>query len=243
MRFFEWFLVYTSKLAFFRQNPDFIVTSGCSSDSYLDQLARRYGSDKGGGERNSLNPERAPHNYAGFYSKLFLGRRTQIGRVLECGIGSNDPDIDGFMGENAVGGASLRMWRDYFPNASIVGVDIDPKCMFTDDKISTFVVDQLEPESINAFVAKVSGGGKFDVIIDDGLHTFQAGRTFLEGVAHLLSTDGVYVIEDVHMKDLFKWRAYLSSRNDLVADFVSLSPVQSFRSDNNLIVLRHANSV
>ncbi len=81
------------------------------------------------------------------------------------------------------------------------------------------------------------------MIIDDGLHAFQAGRTFLEGVAHLLSTDGVYVIEDVHIKDLFKWRAHLADRSDLVADFVSLAPVQSFRSDNNLIVLRHANSL
>ncbi len=57
-----------------------------------------------------------------------------------------------------MGGASLRMWRDYFPNAQIVGADIDPKYMFADERISKVVVDQLKPESINAFVAKVSGG-------------------------------------------------------------------------------------
>ncbi len=159
-RLVEKCLVRMWRHRFFRLGSDFLwSTSRLTGNSNLDALAMRYGSDKGGKGRNSLNPERLPHNYAGFYSKLFLGRRTHIRRVLECGIGSKDPAIDGFMGENAVVGASLRMWRDYFPNAQIVGVDIDPKCMFADERISTFVVDQLKPESINAFVAKVSGGG------------------------------------------------------------------------------------
>lgn len=102
-----------------------------NSDNEFAQLCAEFGSDKGGvGSGNLLNQDRKPHNYSRIYSQLFHGRRDAIKDVLECGIGSNNPTVDGFMGINAQVGASLRVWREFFTNARIVGVDIDRESLF-----------------------------------------------------------------------------------------------------------------
>ena len=45
-------------------------------------------------------------------------------------------------------GASLRVWRDYFPNAIIYGADIDKDILFAEERIKTFYIDQLDPVAI-----------------------------------------------------------------------------------------------
>jgi hypothetical protein len=49
-------------------------------------------------------------------------------------------------------GASLRVWRDFFPNAQVIGIDIDEKTMFKDERINTYVVDQTDVHSIRSFL-------------------------------------------------------------------------------------------
>ena len=39
--------------------------------------------------------------------------------VFECGLGTNNPDLQGNMTVDGMPGASLRVWRDYFKNAQI----------------------------------------------------------------------------------------------------------------------------
>ena len=76
-------------------------------DASLEQLAERHGSDK------------ATHGYCPFYEDLLARRRDEPLRVLELGVGGFDrPD------DPAWGGASLRMWKDYFPHGSVWGLDI-----------------------------------------------------------------------------------------------------------------------
>ena len=38
-----------------------------------------------------------------------------------------------------------------------------------------------------------------DLIIDDGLHEFEANQVFLFGSKHKLSATGLYIIEDIYM--------------------------------------------
>ena len=45
--------------------------------------------------------------------------------LIECGLGTNNINFKSSMGINGKPGASLRMWRDFFPSARIIGVDID----------------------------------------------------------------------------------------------------------------------
>lgn len=37
----------------------------------------------------------------------------------------------------------------------------------------------------------------FDIIIDDGLHTYEANMCFLRNSYHKLKQDGIYIIEDI----------------------------------------------
>jgi predicted methyltransferase len=42
----------------------------------------------------------------------------------------------------------------------------------------------------------------FDIIIDDGLHTFDANVCFFENSIHKLSDNGYYIIEDIQNSEL-----------------------------------------
>jgi hypothetical protein len=146
---------------------------------------------------------------------------------LEVGIGTGNLNLPANMGIGAQPGASLRVWREYFPNALIYGADIDSQIMFSEDRISTFLVDQLDEKSIQNAVSGFYPG-TFDLIVDDGLHTFKANTTFFKNSIHLLSERGVYIIEDVTPANLKK---LLTLRNEFFSfDF---SPV-TFHESNQM---------
>lgn len=181
--------------------------------SELSRLCELHGSDKG-----RINQSPAPyswpsHNYADFYEMLFAHCRNTIGSILECGLGTNNPDVPSSMGINGRPGASLRVWRDYFPDANVVGIDIDPNILFSEERITTFQVDQTSKESITAFLEKI-GDRQFDIIIDDGLHEFSAGLCLFDNTIARLAEHGVYLIEDVSQIDLSKYAAHFAKRAD-----------------------------
>lgn len=110
------------------------------------------------------------------------------------------------MGPRANEGASLKVWRDYFPNAEVIGVDIDEKCLFTDERIATFQLDQTNLSAIRKLERTLNRD--FDLVVDDGLHLFEAGVTLFSGLRHRLRKGAYYVVEDVHAKDLLKYQEW-----------------------------------
>ena len=56
---------------------------------------------------------------------MFDHSRKGVKKIFECGIGTNNPDIPSSMGKQYTPGGSLKMWRDYFPNAEVYGADVD----------------------------------------------------------------------------------------------------------------------
>jgi hypothetical protein len=157
----------------------------------LRKIAESNGTDKGGRFIDSTNI----HAYTDFYFILLSSRRFEKLAILECGIGSNDIHVPSNMGLNGKPGASLRMWKEFFPNAMIFGCDIDPKTLITEDRIQTFEVNQLDKES---FRNKLQSLNKtFDIIIDDGLHSFESITNMLSVAFEYLDTNGIYVVEDL----------------------------------------------
>jgi hypothetical protein len=78
----------------------------------------------------------------------------------------------------------------------------------------------------------------FDLIFDNGLHTFEAGITFYENSIAKLKDSGVYVIEDVTLQNLVMFVDYFKKSSNFV-NFISLkSLMRGLRPDNNLIVIR-----
>lgn len=209
-----------------------------NDDAYeteLCEIMHRHGSDKGG------RPGRSWHNYAVKYHELFAGMRQKRIDLFELGLGTNHTDTPSNMGVNGKPGASLRGFREYFPEATIVGADIDARVLFQDDRISTFRCDQTDKESIERLWAVVPQS--FDIMIEDGLHEYAANVTFFVNSIHKLKPNGVYVIEDIMTAELERWKKTIEEWTHdprfvgLTFEIVSL-PNPANNGDNNLVIAR-----
>jgi len=121
--------------------------------------------------------------------------------VLEIGIG-NIPLMSNIVGNSYKPGASQRMWRDYFPNAQIIGCDIVKSVLFNDEeRIHTFFADQSLKSSLKNLMRNVhSISENVDIIIDDGSHIEQHQRTSFRLLwDYVRPNGGIYIIEDISM--------------------------------------------
>jgi hypothetical protein len=195
------------------------------------RVMTKYGSDKG----------RFWHNYTTVYSELFGHLRNEPLRILELGLGTNNPELASSMGAPGRPGASLRGWRELFPRASVFGADIDRDILFVDDRIQTFYCDQLDSDAIRDLWSQPAVQGGMDIIIDDGLHTFAANQTFLAGSLTNLRAGGVYIVEDILREDMPSWRekipGYAAEFTDCDVALVTL-PNDFNDQDNNLFLIR-----
>jgi len=148
-----------------------------AAESLLATIAdRHYGEDRGGFHRK-------PESFIAEYERLFAAIRLEPLRVLELGV---------FFG------MSLLMWRDYFPNAIIVGVDVREKPPSIDEQPRIHYVkgSQDDPETLEG--AAAVAGRPFDIIIDDASHIgYLTRRSLFYLFPRWLRPGGTYVIEDL----------------------------------------------
>jgi len=122
------------------------------------------------------------HHYLEFYDMLFYKRALQVKRVLEIGV---------------YYGGSLLLWSDYFPNATIIGIDIVPINPDVRKSLEGRNVLLLEADARNADIAK-SIPDTIDIVVDDGSHTLGDQKKAMEILWPLLSSGGLYCIEDIN---------------------------------------------
>ncbi len=151
----------------------------------LCTLAYKYGSDK---------CPQIKHFFTVFYYDYFKDRRDQVRKVLEIGVGDAEemrwtkvPDYQT--------GASLKMWRDFFPQAQIYGADIKPNTVFKADRIETFLCNQTKAADLQHLIEKT--GSDLDIVIDDGTHIPQDQIFTCKTLMPLLNRRVTYFIEDV----------------------------------------------
>jgi demethylmacrocin O-methyltransferase len=147
---------------------------------HLDLLALVYGTDKSS----------AFHGYTEQYAHHLSARRRSVRSVLEIGIGGV---TSGSGYETPAGGQSLRMWRAYFPNAHIVGIDIERKAV-AGPRISVEQGSQDDPTFLREVAER---HGPFDLVIDDGSHIGRHVQASFEVLFERLKAGGLYVIEDL----------------------------------------------
>lgn len=137
----------------------------------LDQLAIKYGSDK-----SSYS-----HKYTYFYDMFFNPIKDSNLKLLEIGIAQ---------------GASLRMWKEYFPTSLIYGIDHSPGCkQYEEQRISVFIGDQSNKEFL---LQTLKTTGDLDIVIDDGSHVSYHQIASFEVLFPYVKKGGYYVIEDLH---------------------------------------------
>ena len=195
---------YRLKFTAVRKNLNLSYLSSGNTNQELKKLMDFYGSDKGG--KNNQ------HNFAQYYSDIFNNKKEKVKNFLEIGLGSNNLDVPSNMGIDGKPLASLRAWRDYFIYGNIYGADIDKNILQNEERIKTFYVDQTNPTSIKEMFKNI-GISKFDIILEDGLHEFNANICFFENSIEYLTDDGVYIIEDVYYKDQNKFIKYFENKS------------------------------
>jgi SAM-dependent methyltransferase len=181
------------------------------------------------------------HGYTDFYQMLFCNNESKINSVFECGIGTSNLSFPANMGSAGRPGASLRVWRDYFPNAVIYGADIDHDVLFIEERIETFYMNQLDPFSIKSATQKFQDG-VFDFMVDDGLHTYEAALTLFLNSNRLLSPGGVYVIEDVTPKSMRQLLTPGVIPDSFVIYPVTFHEVGKSQELNSLLVITRASA-
>ena len=189
----------------------------------LSELCDKYGSDKGSRNLGVKPFPWKPHSYTDYYEHLFASKKELVTKVFECGIGTNNINLISNMSAGGKPGASLRVWRDYFTNATIYGAEIDRDILFQESRIITKYMNQLDPVSINNFWCTLALKD-FDLMIDDGLHTFEAGVTLFENSIQNLDQNGTYIIEDVNLKSLPRFRQYFKQSRFHVEYITFFSP-------------------
>lgn len=224
-------------------NSGFYFSYAKNDNSQINKLCDLYGTDKGESKKDNHPYLWKSHNYADFYEMLFRCRRKNVQLLIECGLGTNNINCKSSMGINGKPGASLRMWKDFFPSARIIGVDIDKEILFNEERIETFYCDQLKKKSIENF-AKQSNllENSADIILDDGLHNFKAGVSFFEGMIKFLNEDGIYLIEDVSPNDMYLYKDYFSSfLEKFTVRFIKGIRPNEFVGENRLILISKNN--
>ncbi len=164
--------------------------------SFFRETFKKYGSNKGGEWKHRNGIIRS--FYGDLYEEELKGKK--ITNLLEIGIGF---DISS-------PGSSLRSWRHLFPTAKIYGADIDKRVLFEEENIKTFFTDQLNKIELNILKKKLNNIF-FDVIIDDGLHTYEANINTFEVFNDILSKEGLYFIEDIRYPELEKYYKFFEN--------------------------------
>lgn len=140
----------------------------------LTELAQRTGTDKWG-----------VHYYTAHYERHLGHLRDQSFVLLEIGVGG--------YARSGAGGGSLKMWKRYFQQAQVVGLDIEDKSFLDRPRMTTVQGDQTDASVLASVIERF---GAPLVVIDDGSHRPADIIETFRVLFPLLPDGAVYAIED-----------------------------------------------
>jgi hypothetical protein len=141
----------------------------------LQKIGKAYQTDK-----SSLTHSFNGSSFLDIYDSYFSVMRNSKVKLLELGVNY---------------GSSIRTWRDYFVNGTIVGIDVNPGTFFQEDRICIHIGSQADPTLASIIKETYES---FDVIIDDGSHINPLTIKSFELYFDMIKPGGFYVIEDTH---------------------------------------------
>lgn len=142
---------------------------------FLEDLMFKYGTDK----------SKDDHGYVNIYSSLFpFHRRHSILNILEVGVSM---------------GQSLQVWHEYFPNATVFGLDVHQPQNVIDNLA---VLSRVRYLKANGYDSKAVSSldlikNSMDIIIEDGTHRIKDQQRAISVLWPYLKPGGYFIIEDV----------------------------------------------
>jgi hypothetical protein len=134
---------------------------------------------------NSRTDKNTTHSYLDLYEKLLFSKKETAKNVLEVGI---------------CDGGSIKLWHDYFINATIYGLDVKKITDIWDGiknngRIMLGCFDAYD--ETNFYTQLASKNINFDFLLDDGPHTLESMKQFIKLYSQVMADDGILIIEDV----------------------------------------------
>jgi cephalosporin hydroxylase len=164
------------------------------------------------------------HNYIPTYEAIFSRLKDEPINFLEIGIYQ---------------GGSMKLWRDYFTHANIIGIDIiyteTARNTLANTNVNVFLSDSTDSNS-DVLTNKIKNM-EFDIIIDDGCHSFDSQYKTLQNYWCKLKQGGVYIIEDIEPRTINN--PHFMQKFKAISDFeiINLSK-QDKRDDSILFIFR-----
>jgi hypothetical protein len=149
------------------------------STETLLELSHRHPSDK---EPN--------HSYfSRVYDSKLSSLKTSVTRVMELGVAE---------------GYSLLIWRDFFKNATVVGVDIDASTGGSAKAGGRIILETFDVSKRPHIEQLVEKYPDTDIIIDDASHTMDQQQITFATLFKAVRSGGMYIIEDLHTSNEVK---------------------------------------
>lgn len=146
------------------------------------------------------------HGYLDFYEGLLAGLRDSAFVLYEVGV---------------YHGSSLKMWAQYFENATVVGVDIDAATRaYESGNAHVRIGDAAKLEFLDTLYTEF---GRPTVAIDDGSHFWRDQQDTFRFLWPRVRPGGFFIMEDIH-----------TSFNEFSEDFSSQARISTFDYLQNL---------
>lgn len=117
------------------------------------------------------------HNYLPKYEFFLRGLKEKPLRLLELGVFT---------------GSSARMWKRFFPQATIYGIDIDDSCRaYAEERLEIRIGDLAKDEVLESLKEI-----RPHIIIDDASHIWSHQIKALLTLFFVLPSGGIYILED-----------------------------------------------
>lgn len=119
------------------------------------------------------------HQYcSSYYDPVFYNLKDKKLTILEIGIKN---------------GSSLVLWNEYFKNSIIYGIDISN---LIGDRLDNY--PRIKIIIQNGYRDEITSNlPLFDIIIDDGPHTVESQKKFINNYFKKLNKNGKLIIEDI----------------------------------------------
>lgn len=135
---------------------------------------------------NSRTDKNTVHSYLPLYQKLLINKKETANNILEIGIEH---------------GGSIKLWNDFFINANIYGLDmININNVWTEIKNNDKIIlyTSIDAYDTTFFTTHfLDKNIKFDLVLDDGPHSLESMKRFIQLYSQIIKDDGILIIEDI----------------------------------------------
>lgn len=190
----------------------------------IAEIFRSYAVFGPDGQHVNGTDKQSNHSYGDAYEGLFRS-------VMEPYTGCIRESIKLVMEVGVADGSCLLAWRDIFPNATIVGMDIHHSDKAHGERIEFHIGDQR----VQRDCERAAAGRQFDMIVEDATHKLPDTLLTLFWLWPFVKPGGVYVVEE--------WEGAAGCRRNLTSVFPYAEIVGTSGphiQDEPLIVLRKA---